>query len=458
MNIMSEQRPITLEDIPPTFKDRVAPADAPAAVKEPEDRIKAVVKRYEGRSALADEVDKQPTPEEVEGKLKKAGEQAKAAEERLASVSGEADVALEKGANKIGFIRRRKGLRTAEEREAQVSKARGDLGEAEILKKRLEEADRNARLYSRGYLQKESDPNRLAALIEATNRGGPLKTSPEMTLALQRQKLIQEQAKYYQEKGLVDVDPDKRIPVEMYTELRESEGKSYYATPEAIADKIRVLTAFMEGAIDYADENNLSVDRELLAAAMDYGRTINKDLSSAGVFRFFESRRPHYVPAEIGYYAVGAKQLEEFFNKRGREIPEGEARVPYLIAYAGGVMEQGGAQHVIHHLRDWIVDTLPVSGTQRVRKEGEWVTEKTPPKPRGLGSFITPSHPMLSWRIENEGTSDEGLIEVMSRANGIVDKVDEIMRERRVHYSLQKNFHGEFGERLIKTPTLLTRA
>lgn len=224
--------------------------------------------------------------------------------------------------------------------------------------------------------------------------------------------LIAQEADHYAGLG-IEISRDRMLPIEVFTALNEKTGNNF--TTQAERDnQIRMVTAFHETAIDYAADSNQTLDPKTLTEIEQAGMQITHLLNSSQVDNFIAHRKGEPAQTtDVTYYSVGACQLEEFFNSRA--IPPGESRIPYIIAYAGGVMANGSPRDVAHQVRNWIADTLPTEEPQ------------TEPKPRRLGSFITSRSPDSSVIFESPtgGTTDRGLFNTMRRANSIVKSVFE---------------------------------
>ena len=443
---------------PPVFKDQIPPAEAPAAqgaatTYQALNKLKAVEDKYKQREGLSQFVVTQPTPEEVKGRIEAANQAEEMAQTKLTEALRTDNVVGESGLNKLKIVRDLKGGRTEAERAEQVGEAEEKTKRAIEVRLSSEDDYTAASMFTKEYLQKESDPQRIAMLIDANSRRGPLRASHEMITALHRQDLIQQEIKYYQEKG-IEVPADKMLPLEVFTSLRDRIGKEWKYTGENVDASIRMLTTFHESAIDYTDAHGLKVDQRALTEAVQQGMDITKLIGSGGPWDFAARRKGKSGAgninfSDVGYYAIGSFQLEEFFSKH--RIPDGEARVPYIMAYTGGVMENGAPAMVAHHMRDWLVDTLPSTQIRRVRKEGQWVDEQTEPSPRGFGSLITKNDSYYSFTVERTGTYDKGLVDVMQKAGEIVHSVDQKMKDRRVEWGQVRQFAVEE----IRNPQLL---
>lgn len=436
---------------PPVFKDRISPDQAPASIgsttaEQATQKQQAVIQNYERRAAeLSPLVGTQPSPQEVGERVTSANQTVEAAQQRVGQAATAENVVPESGLNKFDFLRRLMGRRSETEQANEVAAANAVLTAAETSRSQSQADLEAAQIYSNDYLAKQSDPNRTQELVEANRRGGPMAVSIEMTNALNRQDQIREQVRFYKERGY-DITANKMLPLEVYTGLRALIGKDYHHQEADIEGLIVMMTAANEVALGYADSNGLRIEQQRLTDAYDLGQRITDGVTGSDTRMTYDlvrrkQGREQISTNDAGYYAVGAAQLENFFNRN--QIPEGEERVPYVVAYTAGALANGAAQLLGPILRDWLADTLPSERTEMVRKEGEWVEESQPAKPRGLGSFITPKDAYSSWDLQRKGTTDRGLADVMKKAGDIVRSIDRRFRDRRVDYNIIQHFEAQ---------------
>lgn len=440
----------------PVFKDRIPSSQAPAAIGSatPEQAMlkqEAVVQSYEQRATeLSPLVGAQPSPLEVGQRVESTEQAVTTATQALEQTSHGENVVAERGLNRFGIVRRSMGNRTATEQANDIAQANAALAKAEALRTQAQGDLKASQMYSNEYIAMQTDPARVQELIEANKHGGPMTVSREMTQALTRQDEIQRdphlaEKRFYRENGY-DVAEDKMLPIEVFTGMKALVGKDYHHQ-EADVDRLTVMMAAVnEVALEYADAHALSPEQQHLVASYDLGQRITDGVSGSGftmAYDFAIQKLDGETPwsTGVGYYTIGAAQLNNFFNKH--QIPEGEARVPYILAYTSGALANGVPMYLGPISRDWLADALPCERTETVRRDGSWVEESRPAMPRGLGSFIIKRddpESSGSWTIQREGTTDRGLADVMKKAGDIVRSVYEKFKERRVDYSVVQHF------------------
>jgi hypothetical protein len=462
--------PETSSPQPAVIKDIIPPNKAPVAISpgklEPtfspstqqaaeEDR--AVARERKVIENLSEKLGQAPPtqvpPEQVQQRIEAAAGEEKAAEEKLSQAQRPGDVVDPSGLYGSEKFRKIMGKRSTGEQQQQIAQAEGQM-EAAAGEKAAAEADLFAsQVYSQEYLNKQFNPKRIRQIIEANQRGGPRTISKDMTKALQEQDALQQEMRYYQEQG-INITPDQMLPTELYAGLRSQTGeiRIQRTTPEQINHRLNMMTAFYDSAIEYADAHGVQVDMQKLIEAIRQGEHITDDIEGRGVWDFIANKigeRDRMSASYIGYYGIGAYQLENFLRRIG--IPPGEAQIPYIIAYAAGAIDNGAPQDMEHHLKHWLVDTLPSTHTTRVRDNSQWVDKQSEPAPRGLGSAYLFDRQREYWGVEHDGTNDPGLAEVMKKAGDTVRSIGQKMREMRAFgfdYSFQA--HKITDPRLIK--------
>lgn len=442
----------------PVFKDRIPPSEAPAA-RPPGERSQAVINKYQQRQGFAPFADTQPSPQEVTQRVETADQKLATANQELTGAQ-QTDNVSETGLNKFGFLRKLTGHRSEAEKEVDVNNAQTSIAEAEQFRQEAREDLEATQMYTPDYIRKESDTERVQGLIDANQRGGPMRVSPEMTAALEQQAKIKQDPvlalrKFYREHR-IDIPESKMLPLEVFLNMQSLIGTEF-RNPADVEPLIVMMSAANEVALEYSDERNLAIDQKKFVDAYALGRGITegvtgKDTGMVYDFLRLKQGRREISSNDAGYYTIAAAQLEQFFRYSG--IPEGEQRVPYIIAYTAGALANGRAMYLGHIARDLIADTLPYSQTTWTRQDGQWVEGSEDPKSRGLGSFITPRDAYSSWAIERDGTTDRGLVEVMTAAGSIVRDLDKRFLERRIDYN--KRIH--FDAQSAKDPKLLLKA
>ncbi len=194
------------KETPEVFKDKIAPEDAPARLGAPSihykhkespvlfspkanvddrtNRTLAVIRKYQRRQGeLANAAETQPSSEEAQGRLDVARDNLGTATQALAQASVRDN--LVGGVRSL--FRKFTGQRTEAEYNADVVAATRERDEAQrnIAQKALDVEATN--LYTKEYLERESDPKRIQELIDANTRGGPLEVGPGMYHALRQQ-------------------------------------------------------------------------------------------------------------------------------------------------------------------------------------------------------------------------------------------------------------------------------
>lgn len=450
--------------VPQVFKDEISSSRAPAA-QPPEGRVDAVVGKYQQRAAdLPPYISTQPTPEQVE-----------AATQNIIKTTEDARNVWEATHDRIraednrGFFGKVKDNLTGKKPEDRA-KAKGELND--MVEKNearaaaissLQENLEGAKMYTPEYLARESDPNRIKELTAAnqaqilTNKEGTIvahgqtTVSPEMSQALNYQDRIKMQFAFFKERG---IPLHEAMPQKIYDEIQELVGSRDLGRrigKEEVERAIIAVSAVNEIALRYADANSIKVDQSKYASLFHEGLTITQGVNERFGRSYDFVRRKEGKDTvstnDVGYYAIGVAHMEELFNRLG--IPEGEERVPYILAYTAGAIVNGIPMGLGEICRAWVADSIPVAGEETVRENGEWVKKMTPPKPRGFGSFITRGEAYKYLTIVLKGSSDIGAVGAMEKAGEIVRPLGTRLNEKR-NYDLGQ----EFGEQ-VKDPVLL---
>ncbi len=419
---------------PQVYVDKVNPQDAPAAVGGPtadlmQQRVQAVENRYEQRAETLPQIaQQQPEASTLEAQTPEKQAQVAQAQANLDIASNPSNVVEPTGINAFSTVRNFRGLRTPDQRDAAVATTTEQLNAAQA---ELEEHKLNvdsARLYSPEYLRRESNPNRIAEILTSLSRGGSETTSPEMSAALAGQDALQAEIRFYQEKGL---NPDTLLPPRVFGELIDlalAERRNFRVNS---AEQARLaLAAINEVALLYAKEHGTPIDQEQLTQVYMAGYRITQHVHNETEIRnYVRGKRgsDNFDSSDAGYYAMGAYDLESFFNDHN--IPDGHQRIPYVFAYAAGALLNGAPMQMEHHLRDWLSECLPAKGSKRTYIDGQWIDNVIPDLTRGLGSYVERMGTYGSFKIEQQGTVDQHAVEVMKQANNLVTGLAQAMRD-----------------------------
>lgn len=428
---------------PTVFRDRIPPSQAPAAIKSPEQRQEAVIKNIQNRSAAFEPlVDTQPSPATLGEHVAASAQAVNAATQEVVQAQNATNVVPESGVNRLGFVRKLFGKQSEPEQKISVEQATSSLEAAVAQQQQVQSDAEAAQMYTSDYLKKQTG-ERAEELVEANRHGGPMGVSEKMTQALTYQERVQAQVRFYKENGY-DLKEGDMLPLETYEEIKAFIGREKgFGGRITEGEALTAMSAINEVALEYADSHGIPVDEQVLINAYTQGRKIvdgvmGSDSRAVRDFFSFRKESEHFSINEIGYYAIGSFQLDRFFKRYN--IPEGEARVPYILAYSAGALTTDAPRIVAPILRDFIADTLPYEEMRRVRKNSEWTEEVQPAKSRGLGSFITPRNPNSSWDIQMNGTKDKGLADVMKKAGDITRDIDSKFKRRRVASLVIENF------------------
>jgi hypothetical protein len=278
----------------------------------------------------------------------------------------------------------------------------------------------------------------------------PITTSPEMRQALDRQREISDSIKFYAEYNYSD-EPKYLMPVSLIGQLKQSikESGRYINVPDKIIEKTIVeITPLYKEIIKLADEKKIPVNLNLINKAFTEGINITYSIGSSSVADFISEKlgkRAGWL--DTSYYAMGAANLDRFFEKR-KNI-QGENRLPYVIAYATGVLVNKAPYRTAELLRDWIAETVPVPRKEIVYEKGQFVEKDLGSLPLGYGFFIKRQDDLKE-------TRDEGVIEAMKVAREIVVNIDLTYKEKQL-YKMREGFFSFFGiqEHDLEIPHLI---
>lgn len=277
----------------------------------------------------------------------------------------------------------------------------------------------------------------------------PIQGSEALKNALDRQTELSRGLKFYAEHGY-SAEPQHLIPLPLAELLKESISYRIKGNQQ-IEKKIVDITPLYEEIIKLSDEKGIPVSQNLIARAVTEGLHITDHLRSSEVWNFVSDKLgSRATSSNIGYYEIGAANLEKFFAQR-KNI-QGENRLPYVIAYAAGALVNEAPRHMIQHLRNWIAETIPVAQTETVRENGQWVQKPKEPAPLGYGYFINHN----PYDLEKFGTRDKGVVEAIIKANETALKIFDTLREKR-RFDMEKHYVSGlgYGRVELKAPRLI---
>jgi hypothetical protein len=116
--------------------------------------------------------------------------------------------------------------------------------------------------------------------------------------------------------------------------------------------------------------------------------------------------------------------MEKFFSHRKNIV--GEARLPYVIAYAAGELVNNAPAHVVLDLRNLISEAIPVE-----HSSGET-------SPLGFGYSISNN------TFREITTSDKGVVDAFTQANKIASNIFDTLREKR-RFDMERKFASGLG-------------
>ena len=215
-----------------------------------------------------------------------------------------------------------------------------------------------------------------------------------------------------------------------------------------IENKIVEITPVYEEIVKLTDEENIPVSQHLVTRAIIEGFSITADQNMNRGEELVKEKKGYYSSSDTGYYAIGAANLKEFFERR-KNIPE-KNRLPYIIAYAAGALANGAPARMVDHLRLWIAENTPVAQTERVRENGEWVDKISDPTVLGFGYFIGKS----LYDYQERGTRNKALVETITKGNNIAMRVYDGL-EAKYQYDMVNHFGGGYGRPNLKVPQLI---
>ena len=357
-----------LQVAPPSqvYVDKIPPEQAPAAIgsataEQAQKKQQAVIENIQKRAEdITPYVSTQPSPENIQGQIRSTDETIQGARDTITKL------------NQPGILDRIPGIGAvvSKIKEGQIRTATTTIEQAQATKTQAQADLDTAQMYTKEYLEKKSDPNRVKELIEANEKGGPMAVSYEMTQALREQGDFKSEINFYKEKR-IEIDLDKMLPLQVYREMKRKVDTDFNNMPEKVDQKILAMSAFNEIALEYADSHGIQVDESKFAQAFFQGQTIHTAIYSRESRDFIARHggNVEWTGNSATWYVFGGTQLEAFFRRNN--IPDGEERIPYIIAYGAGVAEYGVPVFQAHSLRDWIAESIPYEQSHRVRKDGQ---------------------------------------------------------------------------------------
>lgn len=231
-----------------------------------------------------------------------------------------------------------------------IHRLEGFLAEEQKKKQKQTEESSN----KRGILTKLAAPERQSG-----------KASSDMIEALGKQdKKAEEMRKLrglYEKLGLDYPEDGSAIPIELLT-VAEKSSKGNERKEETILKITEVMRRYADG-LSQTDETIKKPDPNLLKKAILLGTNIH-NFSDGAVFDLMREKIQRASTSDKTYYVIGAAQLREFFRTEGRDVKLGRDMIPYIIAYAAGVMAGDVAWDVDQHLRNWLMDIIPLADRQ----------------------------------------------------------------------------------------------
>jgi len=167
------------------------------------------------------------------------------------------------------------------------------------------------------------------------------------------------------------------------------------------------------------------MSENLIIAAFTEGLNITKEVSSKDTWNFVREKQGGAVSAmDVGYYQTAAASMEKFFSRRKNIV--GEARLPYIIAYAAGELVNNAPAHVVLDLRNLISEAIPVE-----HSSGE-------KSPLGFGYSIEHN------TFREMTTNDPGVVDAFTQANKISSNIFDTLREKR-RFDMESKFASGMG-------------
>jgi hypothetical protein len=224
----------------------------------------------------------------------------------------------------------------------------------------------------------------------------------------------------------------------------------------ASAEVVLNMTPFIEITTEICDKENIPLSQRLMETAIKEGMQITQGVEGKYLmeaWNFVREKKGSVTSNDVGYYAIGASQLDKFFKNRPNI--EGRNRLPYVIAYAAGALANGAPANMPDHLRNWLSETIPGPGAESIREGGKWVVKQTEPHARGYGYFLSDGRERNQF---DEGqTYEQGWVDIVTEANEIALKVYDKLGERR-RFNAQNNYKSgsigrpQFGVPILKNP------
>lgn len=311
--------------------------------------------------------------------------------------------------------------------------------EAEKARRASVHADTISKANQRNFTQESSGEREGRAKVSWASRAVPIEVSSKMTHSLQEQLLLADQLKFYDSEDVgslefnkYQAEPKYLMPLPLINKLKQiikADEKGYYrgADDKKINKVLIGITPLYEQIVKTSESKGVEMNEQLIIKAFTEGLNITKNIDKRSTWEFVKEKKGREIgSSDVGYYAASAATMQEFFNARKNIV--GEARLPYILAYAAGELVNNAPAHVVLDLRNLISEAIPVE-----HNTGE-------KSPLGFGYSLTNN----TFNLEGSSTYDKGVVDAFTQANEITLSVFDTLREKR-RFDMERKFASGMG-------------
>ncbi len=344
-----------------------------------------------------------------------------------------------------------KKRQTAEDQQQSKLRNMAEDSDAADRAEKKAEADKAAAEVNAQHNRDIARANAITTDLEGDVHGGMTRTSSEMTTWLNHQDMVAKLAK----EGYLGNKPEdtKYLPnAGLYNDIiadlafKFPDGEYPLNARQSAEKKTLNVMPFMEQALKFAAENGLEVSERALMKAFGEGARITDCVSGPDVSNAFNfvvekkaTTRDRVGWSNVGYYEMGAFQLDRFFRNNKKIV--GMNKIPYILMYAAGALANGAPMHMADHLRNWLNDSIPAKGMDVVFKDEKWEPKQDEePKELGLGYLATSfDRNQITDQTYRQKTNKPGMVEVAQKSADLVNDALQALRDRR-RYDIERNF------------------
>lgn len=308
--------------------------------------------------------------------------------------------------------------------------------------KKLSEAERVARKKQAAAEFQKLNPEGQDAIkkekreVDWQERVVPIEVTNSGKEALERQSVVSDTLKFYDSEDVggrefnkYQAEPKYLMPLPLINRLKQIviDNKGYHSRQgdAKINSALIGITPLYEQIVRISEEKGVPMSENLIIAAFTEGLNITQEINDHNTWEFVKGKQGGSVTAsDVGYYQTAAASMERFFSQRKNIV--GEARLPYIIAYAAGELINNAPAHVVLDLRNLISEVIPVE-----HNSGEI-------SPLGFGYSIDNN------TFREMATSDPGVVDAFTRANKIASNIFETLREKR-RFEMETKYSSGLG-------------